>query len=115
MYFPAERLPVVSLSKARITNKQATIPWHKIGHKRPPTCVCGCGCVCVTPNLFIQSNSVCYATPPLYSFVRTAAMFGSSARCGLSSLSARQPDYVQLLHPYRTLQPPYACSSPCGM
>ena len=68
-------------------------------------------CVRVKPIHFNQSNSVCYDTLPLYIFVRTAAMFGISARCGLSSLSARQQDYAQGLHPYRTLQPHmHACS-----
>ena len=63
-------------------------------------CVCGvCVCVCVTPNLFNQSNSIRYDTPPLYSSVRIATMLGSSARRGLSSLSQRQQDYIQLMHP----------------
>ena len=43
--------------------------------------------VCVTPNDFNQSNNVRYDTSPLYSSVCTAAMFGLSAPCGLSSLS----------------------------
>ena len=32
-------------------------------------CMCVCVCVCVTPIHFIQSNSVCYDTSPLYSRV----------------------------------------------
>ena len=47
-----------------------------------------CVCVCVTrPIIFNQCNSVRHDTPPLYSSVRTAAMFGISTLRGLSSLS----------------------------
>ena len=42
-----------------------------------------------TPNYSDQINSVHYDTSPVYSCVRTAAMFGMSARRGLSSASAR--------------------------
>ena len=45
------------------------------------------GRVCVTPIHFIQSNSVRYDTSPLYSCVRTAAMFGLHAPCESQSCS----------------------------
>ena len=50
--------------------------------------------VCVTPNHLNKINSVRYA-----------ALVSDSAPRGRSSLSARQQDYVQLMHPYRALQP----------
>ena len=45
-------------------------------------------------QIFIQIHSVHHNTPPLYSNVRTAAMFGFSPPRGLSSLSAQHKDYM---------------------
>ena len=57
-------------------------------------CVWVCGCVCNAQS-FQQIHGVRYNTPPLNSNVRTAAMFGCSTPCGLSSLSARHTGYIQ--------------------
>ena len=47
------------------------------------------------PIMFCKIHSVRYHTAPLYSNVRTAAMFGFSTPRGLSSTAARHKDYVQ--------------------
>ena len=69
--------------------------------------VCGCVCVCVRvcmmPNHFNKAFAI--MQPPLYSNVRTAAMFGSPPQGSLSSLSAQHEGYVQPSCTYRTLHP----------
>ena len=46
-------------------------------------------------QIFIQIHSVCCNKSPLYSNVRTAAMFGCSTVPGLSSISAQHEDNIQ--------------------
>ena len=61
-------------------------------------------CVCVTPNY--STKAIVFAMIHHFnSFVSTAAVFSHDAPRGLSSISARQQNYVQPMHPYRALQP----------
>ena len=84
--------------------------------------MCGCVCVymcvrrpmCVTPIFLKPHHSVRSHTTHLQLTAHCSSVHLCSAcLCGLPSLSARQQDTAQVMHPNCTLSPMQACPEPC--